>query len=68
MMSQLSQDGNKTDEEVNEEERGQDTAQNLSSKEVSNVFFPEPNWQGAIDSTGQVHKTGPEDHVMVTLS
>lgn len=65
IISQISQDAHKTHEEVNEEDPGQDTAQNLSSEEVSNVFFPEPNWEGAIDSTEQVHKTGPEDQVMV---
>ncbi|XP_075896312.1 uncharacterized protein LOC142897694 isoform X2 [Nelusetta ayraudi] len=57
-------DAHKTHEEVNEEDHDQDTAQNLSSEEVSDMFFPEPNWEGAIDSTEQVHKTGPEDQVM----
>lgn len=64
----MSQDTHKAYAEVNEKDHGQDTAQNPSSaEEVINVFFPEPNWEGPFDSAEQVHETGPEDQVMVTL-
>lgn len=65
-MLQISQDAHKAHEEANEEDGGQDIAQ--SSKEVSNMFFPEPYREGSIDSTEQVHKTDAEDPIMVTLS
>lgn len=65
IISQISQDAHKTHEEVSEEDHGQDTAQNPSLEEVSDMFFAEPNWEGAIYNTEQFHRTGPEDQIMV---